>query len=624
MKRQVFYFCFSWVFATCSNVDATVWKAPGSDVTYLIDSTKLVVSFVRDQDAVEVDKRPDDFPFLTGVIPSPHTPDSFSVYGVAIADSLGLYISALRSSNAVRAVGYFYTTQQGYPVYFGDNFCVAFQEQIPRAWIDSVVASAGAQVLWEVPGIPSAFILRNSQTVIWDIIAISNYFSGLDEVRYAKPSSGVRARPSAYTVFDRYLSFQPHLKKTIGTTNVASVWDFFGLNEPVLVAVLDDGVTSHDDLPASRIVPGWSFGEPGPNAEPHTYSWHGMACAGAIGASHSTSPEDTVGRNSGVIGMNPHGRIMSVRLDNIRAPDEGFWTTPDQTAAAIGWAYMNGAVVLSCSFGWTPEEFGDLLLEDALWRAAHHGRGGKGSVVVFAAGNFGADGYDPFDFWGEMSYPSKNPNCIAVGAIIDGSDWRWDYSSRGDSLDLVAPSGALCERGNVWTLDQMGNIGCNNAMVLDECDQLAINWDCPPKGNDIDYNCMFGGTSYSAPLVAGAASLLISRDSNLTAQEIQNILKQSAVPLGYPHPNIEYGYGRLDAFRALLSITRGDANNDGLIDISDLQKIVDHLFFSGAVFPSTLLADCNCDGVVDVADLQYFISWYFDFGGDPPVKPCFQ
>jgi len=73
-----------------------------------------------------------------------------------------------------------------------------------------------------------------------------------------------------------------------------------------------------------------------------------------------------------------------------------------------------------------------------------------------------------------------------------------------------------------------------------------------------------------------------------------------------------------------LSITRGDANNDGLIDISDLQKIVDHLFFSGAVFPSTLLADCNCDGVVDVADLQYFISWYFDFGGDPPVKPCFQ
>lgn len=91
-------------------------------------------------------------------------------------------------------------------------------------------------------------------------------------------------------------------------------------------------------------------------------------------------------------------------------------------------------------------------------------------------------------------------------------------------------------------------------------------------------------------------------------------------------PNTQYGYGRVDAFRAVLSISRGNIDNDPdcVIDISDLVWLVDYNYTGGPPpFPSVLLADCNCDGSVDISDEVWLVDYMFT-GGPPPVNPCFE
>ena len=64
---------------------------------------------------------------------------------------------------------------------------------------------------------------------------------------------------------------------------------------------------------------------------------------------------------------------------------------------------------------------------------------------------------------------------------------------------------------------------------------------------------------------------------------------------------------------------RGDANRDGVLDISDAVAILGHLF-GGAGMPCRDAADTNDDGAVNIADPVYLLSHLFA-GGPPPPEP---
>lgn len=65
----------------------------------------------------------------------------------------------------------------------------------------------------------------------------------------------------------------------------------------------------------------------------------------------------------------------------------------------------------------------------------------------------------------------------------------------------------------------------------------------------------------------------------------------------------------------------GDANNDGIIGISDLTYFVDYMFNAGQLPICSNEFDNNADCILGISDLTYFVDYMFN-SGPPPVCGC--
>jgi len=129
-----------------------------------------------------------------------------------------------------------------------------------------------------------------------------------------------------------------------------------------------------------------------------------------------------------------------------------------------------------------------------------------------------------------VSYPANLSAVLAVGASTD-FDYRSHYSQYDSTLAFVASSSG--GYGGVMTTDRTGTAGYDPT----------------------DYTSTFGGTSASAPLAAGIAALVLSKDGNLTRATVASKLNENCDKVGpvtYSGTppltrNDYYGYGRLNA-----------------------------------------------------------------------------
>ena len=67
----------------------------------------------------------------------------------------------------------------------------------------------------------------------------------------------------------------------------------------------------------------------------------------------------------------------------------------------------------------------------------------------------------------------------------------------------------------------------------------------------------------------------------------------------------------------IITTFRGDANGDGVIDISDVVYLINYLFIHGPAPVPLAAGDATCDAVVDASDVVYLINYLF-VGGPPP------
>ena len=181
-------------------------------------------------------------------------------------------------------------------------------------------------------------------------------------------------------------------------------------------------------------------------------------------------------------------RIMPLRVSDISG-----WATASAIASGLSWAADHGARIANVSFYVT----GNRTISSAAKYFV-----GKGGLVMVAAGNYGVS-----------ETVADDANLVTVGAT-DSADILFSWSNRGTNLDLVAP-------GNVYTTVRGGIYGVS------------------------------GGTSFASPVVAGVAALVLSTNPSLTPKQIETILKQNADDLGAPGWDLLYGYGRINASRAV-------------------------------------------------------------------------
>lgn len=65
---------------------------------------------------------------------------------------------------------------------------------------------------------------------------------------------------------------------------------------------------------------------------------------------------------------------------------------------------------------------------------------------------------------------------------------------------------------------------------------------------------------------------------------------------------------------------RGDVNNDGLVDMTDVTSLMDYLFLGTFKQSCDDAADVNDSGIIDNSDVVYQLRFLFE-GGPPPPHP---
>ncbi len=206
-----------------------------------------------------------------------------------------------------------------------------------------------------------------------------------------------------------------------------------------------------------------------------------------------------------------------------------------------------------------------------------------GVVVIAAAGNDSTGDENLFPF------PALKASVIAVAAL-DSLNHKADFSNWGKKVDLCAPG---------------------TRVYAPHLDSLYAWWD---------------GTSFSAPMVAGVAALMLQVDPNLTLRAIDSILAETATDINDINPLYagDLGNGLVNPAAALASLSSyvcGDANSSEVISVTDVVYIINYIFAGGPAPVPTMAADCDCNSLLNISDAVYLINYIFS-GGNPPCTNC--
>jgi serine protease AprX len=302
----------------------------------------------------------------------------------------------------------------------------------------------------------------------------------------------------------------------------------------VTIAQMDTGVARRPELPglvASVDLVGSydSSIAPTGSVDPHG---HGTHVAGIM-VGNGMHSED--GRLAGIA---PEASLVSIRVLN----GLGQGSTSGMLAG-LQWVLEHkdayGIRVLNLSLGhpvYEPPDVDPLVQAvEELWDA--------GIVVVCSAGNAGRDGH------GTISSPCNSRKVITVGALNDRkSDGFEDdtvatYSSRGPArFNLVAKPDLLAPGNKIWSTR-------SNGSTLDlQFPQSRIAGDVTQPWQVAYFE--LSGTSMAAPMVAGAAALLLEKDPSLNPATVKARLMLSARKAAVGDP-FATGAGALDIVAAL-------------------------------------------------------------------------
>ena len=402
-------------------------------------------------------------------------------------------------------------------ILIGFSYPVLANDYIPGEIIVKYKSSQNSRILSNSMNIENTYIIKTGNTEV--LKAVDEYRKRPD-VLYAEPNYIYRIELSPN---DTSFSSQYH------HTNIQSenAWNIT-TGTGVVIAIIDTGVAwNHSDI-SSNIwnntdencidgidndangyiddCRGWDFvntwysycGDADCNTtdnNPMDDHGHGTHVAGIAAA---------VTNNSlGISGVCWNCKIMPLRAGYKTTDGDGILEDSD-ISLAIRYAADNGAKIISMSFGGADSS----TIREAVQYAYS-----RGVVLIASAGNTG-DGDTLLKRQESFKkYPAAYDEVIAIGSTTS-SDARSSFSSYGAWVDLSAPGSLIYS--------------------------TYLN----------DSYATFSGTSMAAPLAAGVAGLVLSKNTTFTNEQVRTILKSSVNNFS----SSQYqGTGRINAFNALVN-----------------------------------------------------------------------
>jgi subtilisin family serine protease len=370
-------------------------------------------------------------------------------------------------------------------------------------------------------------------------------FNNLGLVSAELPLSKVRELAEnenvEYISPDREVTSFGHIGNTTGWTNTGiadngdtdpNTWLAGGVGH---VAIIDSGIDTNHELirwmgagSQSKVAYQKDFTGQGLTGDPFGHGSHVASMLSGDWVLHDSAYEA------------PANGASLINLRVLNSTGQG---TVSNLVAALDWTVANktdwNIRVVNISLGTVAK---DSYKNDPLCLAARRAVN-AGMVVVVSAGNNGKDA-NGNKVYGSISSPGIEPSVITVGAANTyGTDDRSDdtvatFSSRGPTRGYVTLTNGSRKYDNLIKPDLIapGNklIGArafynNQVNYLSNTYSSSLN-----TGNDTvnSKKVMYlSGTSMAAPIVAGAAALLIQVNPKLTPNLIKAILMYSAQPL---------------------------------------------------------------------------------------------
>jgi hypothetical protein len=263
----------------------------------------------------------------------------------------------------------------------------------------------------------------------------------------------------------------------------------------VTVAVLSTGVSATQPDLAGIVITGPDYTGSGRYSSGPYWGGVGTAVASII-AGHGHGDGD----NSGIIGIAPQARILSVRVtleynDPLNATSAITERLPSAIASGIVYAVGHGAKVI------------DLPLDPGTFGLAADGAAGGGSPAERSAVRYALDkgvvliapSGDNGSTSGQATYPARYPGVLAVGATGRNGQLA-SFSSRGSYVSLTAPG-----------VDLM-----TATMLPSQSYGYAPGY------------APISTTSAASAMVAGVAALVVSEYPQLSVDQVERVLRSSA------------------------------------------------------------------------------------------------